>query len=218
MPRWLTSVLVIAFSVWLPVPAAAHQGHSPGGYRWVNAPHDEPSAGTPTGATSTFEVEVEAEGTLSQLVTTADRQLLAVFPPGAFASAVQLVVRPLDPHRLAPPPPGMAFDSNAYEITADAPLRTPFRLSLRYAHLGEQVVVFGGGRWRTLASRNLHQIFQARLDAPTLGAFALVSDAESLKTTSADGGTDVVGVATIAIPVAALLTLIVLGARRRRAR
>jgi hypothetical protein len=77
-------------------------------------------------------------------VSTDDGQAIVTFPAGALApradgSPVKVTVVPLDPASLPAPPPGAAFDGNAYHVdatyvdsNASAPLLHPVTVVLRY--------------------------------------------------------------------------------------
>jgi hypothetical protein len=100
-------------------------------------------------------------------------------------AAADARIRPLDPDALAPPPPGLRFDGNAYEIhavyrSARTPvvLRRPVPIILRYATGATQVLRFSGATWTPVTSTDFPAALTRTFDAPTLGVFVTAAPAE----------------------------------------
>ena len=114
-------------------------------YRWVHPPAAFKSTNiTPVAVTQTL--QLTSAGSEQSGAATIDGQLVLSLPAGAIPPArsnqsVDLTITPVDPVKLAPLPPGLYSDGNAYRITAvyqptktaipaaakpiDAVLRTP---------------------------------------------------------------------------------------------
>ena len=89
-------------------------------YNWVNPP-PEFRAGNVVPRSSSLDVPLGPEGSVVTSGSSGDGQVILTFPAGAFAvhpPDVRVVVQmtPVDPSELAPPPPGLAPDGNAYRL------------------------------------------------------------------------------------------------------
>jgi hypothetical protein len=108
-----------------------------------------------------------------------------VIAPQAGESSVRVAVTPLDPATVAPPPPDMRFDGNAYRIDAIYPLsgrparlQKPATIVLRYAAAATQLshAATAGQQWTTIKSINYPGSLQVLVaDSETLGIFTTLA-------------------------------------------
>lgn len=98
--------------------------HDPGGlpYRWVDPPPEEEPFNLPP-ESGIGEIELTRQGSRDDDFRTLDLQAGIVFPPQAFGSQegerrIVVTLEPVDPQALGPPPEGLEYQGNAYEITA----------------------------------------------------------------------------------------------------
>ncbi len=130
-------------------------------YRWVRPPafhlsQNEPPAG------GTGSVEITANGSEAVSLSTDDGQAVVILPKDGVAprpgeSTADLKFTPLDPEKVALPPPGRRFDGNAYRIegayrTSRAPLnlQKATTVVLRYPSEASEIWRYDGSRWTQL--------------------------------------------------------------------
>lgn len=143
-------------------------------YRWVQPPAGLRSINTPPDSVTASEV-LPATGTV--VVGTPDGQALVSCPAGAFAappgqSALRLSIRPLAASAVAPLPPGVVIQGNAYRIQAvylpsgaTATAVQSVDVILRYPVDATQMVGHSGGAWHLLPTIPESQLLS--LDATT---------------------------------------------------
>jgi hypothetical protein len=152
-------------------------------YHWVHPPqslaggNQKPSAGSGV-------VTFNAQGSAPASIATGDEQAVIVAPKGAFAPrrgepSVVVRVEPLDPAGVIPSPgSGLAYDGNAYRISArytnshdPAPLLAPVNIVLRYATGATTILRAAGSAWLPLAPTTLPITFQIYGPTNDLGVF-----------------------------------------------
>lgn len=89
-------------------------------YNWVKPP-PEFRAGNVVPRPSTFDIPLLPDGSAATTGSSGDGQVIVSFPAGAFAPRppdvrVTVHMTPVDPAELAPTPPGLAADGNAYRL------------------------------------------------------------------------------------------------------
>jgi hypothetical protein len=154
-------------------------------YRWVHAPpglQSDPRPPEPGAAT----VPWTPSGSPAVTVTTGDGQCTVILKAAAVAprgrpAAVRVEIAPLDAGRVAPPPPGFRFDSNAYRIDvryepSGSPvlLRSPATVLLRAATGATQMVRWSGSRWTAEVRSIGYPLSVVLVDTRDLGTFALI--------------------------------------------
>jgi hypothetical protein len=97
-------------------------GSHPGQYNWVSPPREFAEGNQPP-ESATAGVVMGAEGSEAASVAPNDGQALAALPPKALAphppdTAASLSMSPVDPAKVAPLPPGLRAEGNAYRIRA----------------------------------------------------------------------------------------------------
>lgn len=158
---------------------------------------------------------------------TDDGQVVIGFLPGAFDStgktSITVDITPVVP---CPKPPGLTFDINAYDITADAPLaKQPDRtkwptLVMRYSNLvvGPSFVYRAqspDGPWASIGSNAQAQIWTIDVKTDQLGYFAAGYPSNAISNTPG-GGNQILPIAVAALIVVVLLAGIPLAIVRRR--
>jgi len=155
---------------------------------------------------------------------TGDGQAVIGFLPGAFdATGKSVISVDVTPLPSCPQPAGIKFVTNAYNITATAPLVKPSSLVLRYSNLlPDPSDVFSAGSpdgpWTGHPRNPEAQMWTAEIRTTSLGYFA----AGYRPTSPAPGTLRVGGSQLLPIVVAALIVLVVLAGvplavlRRRR--
>jgi hypothetical protein len=155
---------------------------------------------------------------------TDDGQVVIGFLPGAFdvtgKTSVTVDIRPVSP---CPNPSGLHFSTNAYDITADAPLVKASTLVMRYSNLVvDPSFVYRAdspdGSWINIGAAAQAQIWTIDTKTDKLGYFAAGFPSSSVS--KGGGGSSQILPVTIAILIVAVLVggipLTIL--RRRQAR
>jgi len=197
----------------------------PKAYDWVNPPKALALSNLVPGPAN-GSVPLGASGSVGE-AQTPDSQCQVLFepssvPPAAGQTSVRVTMVPLDPASLGPPPPGLAYDSNAYRIGAayepsGAPVsQLSFTLVLNFVAAGT-----GGGTrmeqrsatgWRVLASTPA-STFQLFAPATSAGIFVIAGPAGQ---SAAAPPNRVVQGAEIAAPFLVVIALVVLALTRLR--
>lgn len=164
-------------------------------YRWVNPPTDLKHANKkPTSATGTITLASLRENGAN--LNTDDGQTSAIFPPGGIVpvagqTGVKVVIRPLDPAKVAPPPAGFDYDGNAYSFEATyvpsgKPATIPKAICslsnanecatviLRYAFSATKLMLLQGSTWVEVKSQLVPGALQIYGITDTLGTFVAV--------------------------------------------
>ena len=158
-------------------------------YRWLRPP-SELARGNQPPAAGAATLPLGPTGSPAASVATDDGQATIslsdkVIAPQAGESSVRVAVTPLDPATVAPPPPDMRFDGNAYRIDAVYPLsgrparlQKPATIVLRYATAATQLshAAAAGPQWTTIKSTNYPGSLQVLVaDSETLGIFTTLA-------------------------------------------
>ena len=158
-------------------------------YRWLRPP-PELAQGNQPPAAGVATLPLGPMGSPAASVATDDGQATIslndnVIAPQAGESSVRVAVTPLDPATVAPPPPDMRFDGNAYRIDAvyslsgrPVRLQKPATIVLRYATAATQLSHAATARpqWTTIKSTNYPGNLQVLVaDSETLGIFTTLA-------------------------------------------
>jgi hypothetical protein len=150
---------------------------------------------------------------------TEDGQVVIGFLPGSFAAAgTQTVTVDITPVTTCPSPPGIRFSTNAYDITADAPLVKEANIVMRYSDLEPAPSwVYRAdspdGPWTNIGAGSQAQIWTINAKTNKLGYFAAGYPITK------SGGSNQLLPATVALLIVAVLLLSVpLAIVRRRRR
>jgi len=130
-------------------------------YQWVKPPPDRLKDNTPPSA-GEGTIPLTALGS-SGSVTTPDGQAQVLFdndsvPPLPGQTAVSVTLKPLDPDTVGPPPDGLGYDSNAYEIDASyKPSGQPVEqvtatVVMTFATKADRILRWTGSSWEALPS------------------------------------------------------------------
>lgn len=175
--------LVTAPVTWRGVPARLlYEGEAPPApYHWVTPPSDLARDNQPpTGGTG--QIGLNPTGSGSASILTDDAQAGVIFPhdsvaskPGVTAAVVRIT--PVDPAKVAPPPPGLVFDGNGYRVEAtyqhDGPiaLRRAVTPVLRYPRHATVLLRWSDGTWTTLDTKRVPAALQIFAASDRLGVF-----------------------------------------------
>ena len=158
-------------------------------YRWLRPP-SELARGNQLPAAGAATLALGPSGVPAASVATDDGQATVslndnVIGPQAGESSVRVMITPIDPASVAPPPPDMRFDGNAYRFSAVYPLsdrparlQKPATIVLRYATAATQMsrAATAGPNWITIKSTNYPGSLQVLVaDSETLGIFTTLA-------------------------------------------
>lgn len=127
-------------------------------YRWVDPPPEFAEENQPP-LSGTTELVLGGMGSKAESVTTRDGQAQVTFGERAFRPAgeeraVRVHIRPLDPDQFGPPPPGLPFNGNAYEVESEflpsgrpAPVAREVSMALRYPSHATVILRWSGEEW-----------------------------------------------------------------------
>lgn len=215
------SYVLAAVLVWSGVPVRIlYDGVAPPlPYRWVRPPANLAS-GNQAPEPGTGTISFTLEGSASASVLTDDAQAGLIFSRGGVAPRAGVTfakarIVPLDPNSIAPPPPGLRFDGNAYRMEAtystgeSVALLKPVTPVLRYPVHATVLLRSAGHGWTRLDSRRVTESLQTFAQSDQLGVFVA---AAALGATSNLWAAYAAAAAGVIAAVAAFLL-----ARRRRA-
>ena len=191
-PRWqvlalglvaAAGYLVAGIFVWPAVPLRLlYEGEAPPlPYRWVRPPRNLPEPNQPP-LQGTGTIPFTPTGSQSASVLTDDGQAALILRFGAIAprtgaSSVDVRITPLDPNTVAPAPPGLRFDGNAYRMEArdntgqPVTLLSPATPVLRYPRHATVMLRWADGRWTRLETHVVSGSLQMFGPTDRLGAF-----------------------------------------------
>jgi hypothetical protein len=202
----------------------------PAPYQWVSPP---PEVAVNNQPPLPGVGEVSLEGTAQNFfATTEDGQASLSGISDSFArqprqKAVRVNLTPLDPQTLGPPPRGLLFDGNAYEIEAayvpsgdPAEFEGKVQVILRYPRRANVVLMSTESGWERLVSFVIRPSLQVYAEVNELGTFVAAAPPPPVHRRSiwpwiAYGGA---GVAVVAAGVAFYLRNSAWARRRRRRR
>jgi hypothetical protein len=154
-------------------------------YNWVRPPAEFAARNKPPEPGS-LDVILDKSGSLPAQATTGDAQARLVMPAGVFAPRegdvlVRVEVTPLDAATVAPPPPGRAFQGNAYRFEATfqpsgmpaVPVKEA-NLLLRYPASATGLGRFMGARWVVIPAQDIAASLQLLANTKELGVFVAV--------------------------------------------
>jgi hypothetical protein len=161
-------------------------------YRWVNPPSSLSHGNTPP-SSATGSVKIGPKHTPAYNLNTDDGQASLIFPPDGIVpmagqTSVKVVIKPLDPAKVAPPPAGLDYDGNAYSITgtyqpSGKPVQIPkavcslnnanacATIVLRYAFSATKLFVLNGQTWTPAQSQIASSALQIYGLSDQLGTF-----------------------------------------------
>lgn len=175
--------LVTAPVTWRVVPARLlYEGEAPPApYQWVTPPADLARDNKPpTGGAG--QIGLNPGGSGSASILTDDAQAGVIFPHDSVApkrgvTAAVVRITPVDPAKVAPPPPGLVFDGNGYRVEAayehDGPivLRRAVTPVLRYPRHATVLLRWSNGRWTALDTKRVQAALQIFAASDRLGVF-----------------------------------------------
>ncbi len=175
--------LATAPFVWHQVPARLlYEGEAPPApYHWIAPPPDLARDNQPpTGGTG--QIGLNPTGSGSASILTDDAQAGVIFPhdsvapkPGVTAAIVRIT--PVDPAKLAPPPPGLVFDGNGYRVDAAYQnggaivLRRSVTPVLRYPRHATVLLRWSDGTWTALDTKRVQAALQIFAASDRVGVF-----------------------------------------------
>jgi hypothetical protein len=127
-------------------------------YRWVDPPAEFAEENQPP-LSGTIELVLGREGSKAASLITRDGQAQVTFGDRAFEAtgeerAVRVQIRPVDPDQFGPPPAGLPFNGNAYEVEAEylpsgrpAPVAREISMALRYPTHATVILRWSGDGW-----------------------------------------------------------------------
>ncbi|MEO8744696.1 MAG: hypothetical protein ABI334_07995 [Candidatus Dormiibacterota bacterium] len=221
---WLlgAAALTYVIAAWMVAPGFYDGFGPPQPYNWTCPP---PQAGANIKPGSGH-VDIKVIGGVSDANSafTSDGQLVIGFLPGAFdATGKTTIGVDITPLPTCPQPPGIRFVTNAYQVTATAPLVKRSNLVLRYSNLEAAptdvyVAIDPAGPWKSIGAAQEAQPFTIDTSIRSFGYFAAGYPSAS----PPPGAVSVGGGQTLPIIVAILIVLVVLAGlplavlRRRR--
>ncbi|MDQ4143256.1 MAG: hypothetical protein M3198_05815 [Actinomycetota bacterium] len=153
-------------------------------YRWLNPPPELADDNIPAEGGRGV-VPLAPSGSEAQSITTGDGQASVIFPANAIPprrgdSSALIEIAPRHPADLGPPPAGLRFDGQAYEVRGTfAPSGEPVKLGgqgrvqvvLRYPIHASTMLYWAGSAWQPLPTTPVSQSLQLVATIPDLGAF-----------------------------------------------
>lgn len=130
-------------------------------YRWVDPPPEFADENQPP-LSGTLELVLGRMGSNADSLITGDGQAQVtfgdrVFRPAGEERAVRAQISPVDPAQFGPPPAGLPFNGNAYEVEAEylpsgrpAPVAREISMALRYPSHATVILRWDGGGWDRL--------------------------------------------------------------------
>jgi hypothetical protein len=217
---------VIGYSVaaWTVAPGFYDGFGPPQPYNFTCPPHSAGANQKP----SSGHADIKVIGGVSDAASafTNDAQIVLGFLPGAFdATGKTTISVDLSPLPVCPQPPGIKFVTNAYYVTANAPLVKPAHVVLLYSNLlpppsDIYLAADPAGPWASIGANKEAMPYTITTTTKSLGYFA----AGYPLTSPSPGALRVGGGQLLPILVAALIGLVLLAGvplammRRRRAR
>jgi len=209
-------------------------------YRWVTPPAELAATNTkPSSGSGTTPIGPKSAPAYN--INTDDGQASIIFPPDGIVvvsgqKSVKLTITPLDPAKVAPPPPNLDYDGNAYEIMgiyqpSGNPIQIPnvacsltqanacATIVLRYAFNATKLYRLEGQTWTEVPSQRAGSALQIYGNTNTLGTFVAAGPhvAGGKKPKSQTGNIIAFAVGLVAILLGTFLAR-VRASRRRRAR
>ncbi len=175
--------------VWPGIPVRIlYEGTAPPvPYRWVHPPANLASGNqVPQGGVGV--IGLSPDGSASASILTDDAQAGVIFPRAAIiprprVTSVRVRLTPLDPASIAPPPPGLRFDGNAYRMEATyasgeaIALRRPVTPVLRYPVHATALLRSTGAAWAPLVAKRVEAALQIFAASGALGVFVAAGPA-----------------------------------------
>lgn len=154
-------------------------------YNWVS-----PLSGQPTSKALAGGEALSLPLTTPQSVGTPDGQAELALDPESFAgqqgASVTITVMPADPNAIAKAPQGLAFRSNAYEITVSLlPSRAPVtrlvstQLALEFVGDGDRILYWSGSTWDPLPTSLVTSDLVASTNVGTTGTYVVAGQVSS---------------------------------------
>lgn len=215
-----TAAAVYLLAAWMVAPGF-YDGFAPQmPYNWVCPPvhiaaNQPPKSG---------HLEIKVIGGVSDANSafTDDAQLVIGFLPGAFnATGKTVITVDIQPVSPCPKPPGLTFVTNAYLITADAPLVKKATLLMRYSDIvaAPSTVHYSAsadGPWTSIGALSEAQPFTIDTSTDKLGYFAAGYPSNAVS--HSGGNTWLLPLAIAVLIVAVLVAGVPLAMMRRRQR
>ena len=170
------AVIIYVLVAWAVAPGF-YDGFAPQqSYNWVCPPFHV--AGNLAPSSGHLDIKVIGGVSDANSAFTDDGQFVVGFLPGAFEvsgkTSIAVGIKPVDP---CPRPAGLTFVTNAYLVTADAPLGKPANLVLRYSDVvpAPSTVYYAAdatGPWTSIGAGSEAQPFTINTRTSKFGYFA----------------------------------------------
>ena len=214
-----TAVVAYVVAAWMVAPGF-YDGFGPQApYNWVCPPANVGANLPPSSGHKLIKV-VGGVSEADSAYTDPDTQVLIGFLPGAFDATGKTVItvdiKPVSP---CPKPPGITFATNAYLITADAPLVKNAVLDMHYSDIvpAPSTVYYAAsvdGPWTSIGARSQAAPFTIDVDIKRYGYYAAGYPANSVWHSA--GGNQLIPIAVAVLILAVLVAGIPLALMRRR--
>ena len=219
---WLLAAAAAAYIVaaWSVAPGFYDGFAPPQPYNFVCPPPQAGANNQPSSGQLTIKVINGVSDANSAF--TDDGQLVIGFLPGAFdvtgKTEIHITITPVTP---CPNPPTLHFATNAYQITADAPLVKSANLVMRYSNLAPDPSYIyrsdsADGPWTQLTIQQQAQLYTISTSTNKLGYFAAGYASNAISPGGGGTGQNIVPIVVAALIVAVLLAGVPLTILRRR--
>ena len=213
-----TAVVAYAVAAWMVAPGF-YDGFTPQQpYNWVCPPLHISGNQQPTSGHLVIQVINGVSDANSAF--TDDGQVVVGFLPGAFdatgKTTITVDIKPVSP---CPKPPGLTFATNAYLITADAPLKMKAGLVMRYSDIvpapsNVYYAASADGPWTGIGVSSEAQPFTVNTQIDKFGYYAAGYPTSSVSHSGASS--QILPIAIAVLIVAVLVAGIPLAIIRRR--
>jgi hypothetical protein len=198
-------------------------------YRWVEPPLELEATNQPPSA-GRFRVDMTPKGSKGTVLFTSDNQVTLLLetgaiPPAPGEDAVEVAIEPTNPTTLPPPPEGLVFFGNAYDLPFELrPGREPIEdfdqgvtVTLLYPvtatlHGADHEVLWSsdGGEWISIGGTDNPGLQQIEADLPAPGA-VIVAGRPAPRTAApvSEGGLSTLSMALIVVAGVALVAGVV---------
>ena len=219
---WLLAAAAAAYVVaaWSVAPGFFDGFAPPQPYNFVCPPPQAGANNPPSSGRLTIKVINGVSDANSAF--TDDGQVVIGFLPGAFnvtgKTEIHISITPISP---CPKPAGLHFATNAYQITADAPLVKSANLVMRYSNLApDPSYIYRAdsvdGPWTQLTIQQQAQLYTISTSTDKLGYFSAGYASNAISNGGGPSGQNIVPIIVAALIVAVLLAGVPLTIMRRR--
>jgi hypothetical protein len=196
-----------------------YDGFAPQPYNW-SSPPPQAAAGNLQPRSGHLVIKVLGGVSDANSAFTEDGQLIIGFLPGAFdvtgKTSVTVDIKPVTTY---PPPTGIHFATNVYQVTADAPIVKDSNIVMRYSDLvpapsAIYLAVDASSQWKSIGGADT-QSFAIQTKTRQLGYFAAGYPGNAVRATSSSAS-QLLPIAVAVLILGVLVAGIPLAAVRRR--